>query len=171
MTPHLSDEQLNEILDGRLNAPHLDSCNDCQTRLADLRALFVALESLPEKNSPRNLTASILARLPQTKTSRAWNWVLTLQAASALSIFIWFANLFQIPTEFTAYQLPTFESLLAQLATSISNLQFSLPSLPAIPSNLQLSTFNLSLLLASAAALWIVGNNFLLRTPTQKQRR
>ena len=171
MTTHLSDEQLNEILDGRLNAPHLDSCTACQTRLTDLRALFVTLESLPEKDSPRNLSAFILARLPQLKISRAWNWLLTLQAASALGVFIWFASLFQVPAEIATYQPPTIDALIAELTKLVSSLQFSLPSLPAPYSTFELSTFNLSLLVISAAALWIIGNNILLRAPVRGHQR
>ena len=168
MTPHLSDEQLNEILDGRITASHLDSCADCQTRLADLRATFVTLESLPEKDSPRNLSASILARLPQLKISRTWNWVLTVQAASALGVFIWFASLFQVPAHIATYQPPSFESFIARLVASVSSLQFSLPSLPDFSASTEFSMLNLSLLFLSAAALWIVGNNILLRAPARR---
>jgi len=171
MTTHLSDEQLNEILDGRLTAPHLDSCGECQTRLADLRAVFVALESLPETNLPRDLSESILSRLPHQKPSQAWNWLLALQLASTVGVFIWFANLFQVPTEVAAYQLPSFNLLLGWLIASASSLQFSLPSLPESTFNLQLSPFNLTLLLLSTAALWIIGNNLLLRAPTRGPRQ
>ena len=171
MTTHLSDEQLNEILDGRLTAPHLDSCNECQTRLEDLRATFVELESLPEIYPPRNLTTFILSRLPQQKASPALNWVLTVQAASALGVFIWFASLFQVPAQITTYQLPTLESILIGLTTLASSLQFSLPPLPKSTFNLQFSTFNLSLLLLSTAALWIVGNNLLLRASARRPRQ
>lgn len=169
MTTHLSDEQLNEILDRRFNAPHLDSCAACQTRLANLRAVFTSLKSLPEANPPRNLTASILSRLPAQKLNAAWNWVLTLQAASALGVFVWFASLFQVPTEIAAYQLPSIESILIRLTSFVSGLQLSLPSLPTSTFSLQLSTLNLSLLLLSAAALWVVGNTTLLRAPTRRR--
>ncbi|MEW5940541.1 MAG: hypothetical protein AB1750_12805 [Chloroflexota bacterium] len=97
---HLTDEQLNELLDvhrytgtqvhrdtskraplvphppspdTRPSSPvtrHLDTCPDCRARLEELRAVFTALASLPEVQLSRDLAPSILAQIPAS-----WGWM------------------------------------------------------------------------------------------------
>ena len=171
MNNHLSDGQLNEILDGLLASPHLESCAECQRRLADLRAVTAALDSLSEIEPPFSLAASVVARLRARKSSPALRWVLALQAVSALAIFAWLGTLFKVPAEVTAYQLPSLDSLVAQVTLFMASLQLSPPSFSLPLSGIELSTLNLTLLLSSAAALWIVGNNLLLRAPARRSSR
>jgi hypothetical protein len=179
MTDHLTDNQLNEILDGRAASRHLDDCPDCRARLDDLRVLFTALESLPEAKLTRDLTASILARLPQRHDSPAWRWLFAAQIVGAIAITAWLASSFEMPTIILAYQPPSLDSLLASLFVFLSSFSFELPTfdlqltiinlqLPTF--NLELSTFNLTLLIVSTAALWVVGNSLLLRTPARNSR-
>lgn len=187
MTNHLTDDQLNEYLDAgthvdRYTRTHLDACVDCRARFDDLRAVFTALESLPEAKLPRDLTASILARLPQKHISPAWRWFFAAQVVGALAIAAWLSSSFELPSTILAYQPPTFDSLLASLFTFLASFSFELPTfdlqlstinfdLQLSTFNVQLSTLNLTFLLVSAAALWLVGNGLLLRAPARRSRK
>lgn len=174
---HLTDKQLNEYLDAgthvdRYTHTHLDACSDCRARFEELCAVFTALESLPEVKPPRDLTQSILARLPQKQTSPAWKWLFAAQTFGALAIASWLASSFELPASILTYQPPTFDSLLASLFAFLSSFSFELPSFDIHLSSFifDLSTFNLTLLIVSAAALWVVGNGLLLRAPARRSR-
>jgi anti-sigma factor RsiW len=186
MNNHLTDDQLNEILDAPALsevegspvprppssvARHLDTCADCRARLADLRAVFTALESLPEVNPPRDLTQAILARLPQRQTSPAWKWLFAAQALGALAIAASLASSFAMPLEIATYQPPTFDSLLASVVGFLSTTSLKTPSFTIPTFNLEFSTFNLTVFIVSAALLWLVGNGFLLRGATSRSRK
>jgi hypothetical protein len=166
MTMHLSDEQLNEILDDRADEAarrHLDACSQCRTRLDELRIVFTALEAVSEQPLRRDLTASVLTRLPEKKRARAGSWTLAIQSALAAVLLAFLASEFGMSTDsflpqltgwLSIPQIPTF--VLPAFDFSITDFQW--PSL-----GFELSSFNLTLLLASAALLWLVGNFSLLR--------
>ena len=188
MTDHLTDDQLNEILDASPIIPtprHLDDCPECRARLDDLRAVFLALESLPEAKLPRDLTASVLSQLEPMWGEMAFrhspklNWLFAAQTIAALAIAAWLSSSFELPASFLTYQPPTLDSLLASFFELTSSFSFKLPTFNVQPSmfnfqlstlNFELSTFNLTLLIVSAAALWVVGNAFLLRGATSRRR-
>lgn len=71
---HLDEDVLNEYLDDLLDAgqartveAHLEGCPACRQRLDMLRAVFQALDDLPDEPLTRDLSAVILARLPATQ--------------------------------------------------------------------------------------------------------
>ena len=170
MTNHLTDTQLNEILDGRAESPHLETCEDCRARLDNLRVVFSALESLPDAKLTRDLTASILARLPQRRVSPAWRWAFIAQSLSGLALLVWLSANVELPAQVIAYHPPTLDSLLASFFAFTSSLSFELPTF-----DFQLSTFNfqpetVTLLAVSAGLLWLVGNGLLLRAPARRSR-
>jgi hypothetical protein len=173
MTDHLTDAQLNEILDGRAEFRHLDACMDCRARFDDLCAVFTALESLPEAKLHHDLTPSIFARLPQRRACPAWKWLFAAQAVGALAIVASMAPSFAVPAEVAAYQPPTLDALLASFFSLISNLpiQISTFQLQVPTFNFELSTFNLTVLITSAALLWLVGNGLLLCAPVRRSRK
>jgi hypothetical protein len=171
MINHLTDDQINEILDGRAESRHFDDCTDCRARLDDLRTVFTALESLPEAKLLHNLTDSILARLPQRGISPAWKWLFAAQTIGAITITAWLASSFQLPAAILVYQPPTFDSLIAQVVLFLSTIPLEVLSFTIPTINLELSTFNLTLLIASAAALWVVGNGLLLRGATSRSKK
>ncbi|MBI3177658.1 MAG: hypothetical protein HYZ35_06680, partial [Chloroflexi bacterium] len=147
MNEHLTDAQLNEFLDGLADAStrrHARTCTECRARLENLRVVFKALESLPDARLPQDLTASILARLPNRRLSAAWTWVFAAQLIGTLIIAASLASSFELPSSILAYQPPTFEALLASLFTFLSSFSFELPTFDFQFStvNLQLSTFN-----------------------------
>lgn len=64
---HATDEQLHAYLDGGLDPSdhariqaHLAQCQHCQDRLEAIRALFSAIEGLPEEPLGRDLTPEVL---------------------------------------------------------------------------------------------------------------
>ncbi|MCC6187503.1 MAG: zf-HC2 domain-containing protein [Anaerolineales bacterium] len=74
MDTHLTDETLNEYLDGVLAAKqqaeltaHLARCPACAARLEALRALFARLEALPAASLNRDLAPAVLQALSPTQ--------------------------------------------------------------------------------------------------------
>jgi len=105
---HLSDDVLNEYLDGALGADqrgaagtHLAGCPACAARLAELRSLYVRLESMPDAPLARDLAPAVVRavrqassghRLPVTSRRGGAFWLffsLQVMAALALLAFAW----------------------------------------------------------------------------------
>ena len=181
---HLTDEQLNEYLDSPpvpgLPSPvalHLDTCDECQTRLNDLRAVFTALESLPEVKLSRDLTSSVMAKLRPSwgglpiRPARTWTWLSLTQALGALVIFAWLASSFVLPPEIATYQPPTFDSLVVSALQLLSSFTFEAPTLTIQSSTIDLQSTTILTFIVSAAVLWLVGNGLLLRAPLQGSRK
>lgn len=95
---HLDESTLNEWLDEALPAAeraaaaaHLAGCPECAARLAELRLVFAQLEALPEVPLARDLTPTVLGRLPARATpalGRGWPWALALQTALAVGVLL-----------------------------------------------------------------------------------
>jgi len=184
---HLSDELLNEYLDEGLPnratvEEHLAQCADCAARLAELRALFTEIESLPEITLSRDLAAAVTRTLRQAQdnglsgfnatNSAAPHWLtlmVGLQAALALIATV-IAAPFVI--EFASASLPalqtpslteTFIQLQSQWMMWLDMLsQFEIPSVPEVPV-IEVSSLYFLLTLAGVAVFWLVGNGLLLR--------
>lgn len=168
---HLTDDQLNEYLDnessGRAQIElHLADCADCTARLSALQSLFAELESLPEME----LSSSFAARLSPAPSSipRLPRWLTlttALQAALALIALITAAPF--VMNLLPVLKAPSFTDILNQIQTQWLPLldiftNYKLPTMPSLPP-LQISTLALSLALAGASLLWLVGNGLLLR--------
>ena len=178
MTNHLTDEHLNEYLDSGAAvssaAHHLDSCPACRARLEELRAVFTALESLPDLQLSRDLAPSILARLPASwgglafRPAAAQKWIITAQALGALAIAAWLSSSLELPAAILAYQPPTLDSILASFFALLSSfdVQLSTFNLPTAVIDLQSST--VLMLAAAAILLGVVGNGILLRASPRK---
>lgn len=171
MTDHLTDDQLNEILDGRAESHHLDDCADCRARLEDIRSVFITLKSLPEARLTRDLTASILARLPKRGLSPAWRWAFVAQLVGALIIAATLSSSFEVPTEILTYQPPTFDSLIATVIALLSSVTFELPAFDFQTTIIDLQSTTITMLVISAAALWVIGNGLLLRGTASGSRK
>ena len=171
LTDHISDVQLNEFLDNESTErahieSHLASCGECAARLTALQSLFAELDSLPEVE----LTHSIAARITPHATSSTQlpRWLTltaTLQAAFALIALLVAAPF--VMNLLPPLETPSFTEVLIQLQSqwfTIFNTitGYQLPSLPTLPP-LQIPTLTLSLALAFASLLWLVGNGLLLR--------
>lgn len=177
---HLPDELLNEILDEVL-APnvraeaeaHLTVCEPCSARLAELRALFADLDSLPDLPLAVDFTPAILARLEQNAPlPRPIRWLAVAQAFGALLAVVLSWPLIEplIPP----LDFPALNSTFVELAASWLQIRldfqfpiitFELPSL-----GLDLPSTTLTLATLGVALLWLVANGLLLiprsrRTP------
>jgi hypothetical protein len=183
---HLSEEQLNEYLDGALEeqtyrkvASHLAECADCRAQLEDLKLVFTSLGDLPESPLARDLTPFIMLRLLPNLPVRVWTRAFAAQWGVVLGILFWLA-LQVIPViSISEFNFPVPSTLGFQtLITRLLTIQFELPTLrfptlsyrlpqfdiqiPAI--SLQLSTIHVAALMIPAFLLWVVGNAILLRS-------
>ena len=95
---HLSEEQLNQYLDGELGeaeyaaaAAHLAACAACRAEVAAGRRLFLALDELAP--AP-DLVPAVRARLAGERPSLTWRrgLALALQMAAVVALLIWAAT-------------------------------------------------------------------------------
>ncbi|MGI4737981.1 MAG: hypothetical protein ACRYG7_22665 [Janthinobacterium lividum] len=96
-SPHLSERALQEAADSTAQLPaaeatHLRSCARCQREVAAYQQLFGAVAHLPPLAFSFDLTAAVLAQLPQPKS--AFPWVLSGVAALVLGVVVAFLVLF-----------------------------------------------------------------------------
>ena len=165
---HLTDDQLNEYLDNETAEraqieTHLASCADCAARLTALQALFAEIESLPDLALSRSLAPRLTPHAPALP--RWLTLTATLQAALALIALLVAAPVFA--TRLPVIQMPSFADMLLQFQSQWALFfdtitTYQLPTLPQLPP-LEISTFVLSLTIAGASLLWLVGNGLLLR--------
>ncbi len=164
---HLTESQLNEYLDGELDArslaaveAHLVACDECRRASAGLQGLASTLEALQDEPLRRDLTPSVLAKIPQQHSRLAWKLALAAQAGIAIGmVIILLSNIlawFQ-PQEWLAVLF----SQLTRLELPISYSPFTIPKFPAF--NFQASSTNIIFLAVSALVLWGVGNAILLK--------
>lgn len=189
ITGHPNDETLNEYLDDALDAParaqlaaHLAVCPRCAARLESLRALFAALDALPEEPLARDLSTSVLARLPQPIEAFAapakFRWILAAQALAAVVLLVLVAPvalaslpiaemtspaqaLLQSVTELIAGLAAQTQSLGERLTDWTEQILIGVRGLVALPDGT--STLWLGAGLAAALVLWALGNGLLLR--------
>ncbi|MFN8404553.1 MAG: zf-HC2 domain-containing protein [Anaerolineales bacterium] len=168
---HLTDDLLNEYLDNEAAEraqieSHLASCADCAARLTALQALFAELDSLPEVELTHSLASRITLHAASPLELPRWLTLTAIsQAAFALLLLLVAAPF--VMNLLPAIEAPSFAEVLIQLQTQWLTLfnsftNYQLPSLPSLPP-LQIPTLTLSLALAGASLLWLVGNGLLLR--------
>ena len=106
MTNHLTDDQLQDVLDGVLEAAereafgaHLAACPDCTAQLARVRALVVETRALPPSiDPPRDLFPAVRSRIGEGKvlqlSRRRQRWrslaaaVLLIAASSTVTMLM-----------------------------------------------------------------------------------
>lgn len=185
---HLTDELLNEYLDEALEAEararaasHLAGCAECAARLATLRALFTTLDAVPEVPLARDLSAAVVARLPQSTPEwrPALNWLIVVQAVAAVLLLAFaapvvIANLAPAGVSMLGQPIVRFTlELLAGLQAQWQSLVGAFAVLSsqgfagarAVTAPLtEASTVLLGGLAAGLAVLWLAGNGVLLRS-------
>ncbi len=190
MMEHLTETQLNEYLDGLMEAPiqaavdaHLADCADCRERLASFQTVFQALDALPEEIPARDLTPSIIHALPRRNSLRIWQWVFAMQAGVCIGLLI---LLFPLIAGTIAKMMmgmmvgwPGRFVLPAVKFHSPLDLHFNLPvfhlphtSIPALPILVTQADFSTWLILGIAASLlFIIGNFSLLFRSNSKGQK
>lgn len=114
---HLSERALQEAAESIALLPvpqaaHLRGCALCQGRVATYQQLFVAAGQLPQPAFAFDLTASVLAQLPQARP--AFPWVLSGVAALVLGVVVLFLALFG------GLLAQAFEGLFTQLGAGLA---------------------------------------------------
>lgn len=184
---HLPEERLHAYLDGALPRDlrrqveeHVQLCPACDRRLDTLRQLFENLAGLPEVTLERDLTASVIARLPARPhaTGVSFSRSLAAQWGVVLGVAFWAASLVV-----ETIRLPATEWFLQVLLVELPVLRlpalriptFQLPSLspPAfeLPAfGQQASVDQVALVAACTLLLWVAGNLALLRGSARTTR-
>ena len=175
---HLTDAQINEYLDHETNEraqidSHLTVCADCAARLAAFQTLFAELDSLPELELTHSLRAASVwdaARVPSpldlpAPLPRFITLAAALQAAIALIALVLAAPF--VTNMLPVVEAPSFTDFALQAQTLVASLsdvvmQIQIPALPHIPAP-EIPSLVLSLTLAGASLIWLVGNGLLLR--------
>jgi hypothetical protein len=172
---HLTDEQLNEYLDGEIQDRaqielHLSACANCAAHLTALQALFDEIESLPELSLSRDLAAPITRRLSRDAAlPRSLRLTVILQATTAIIAIIFAAPFFLqwFPPYFESLQAPSLVDLFLQMQsywTSWLDIlsQIQPPAMPEIPA-MDISSLFITLTVIGVSLLWLIGNGLLLK--------
>ena len=201
MSPyHLDHNTLNEYLDSALEPArraevesHLAACPDCAARLAELRALFAALESLPDAPLERDLSSSVVAvlnkRLVMSGSANALysrpvlRLIFVVQALASLALIsitlpfaaqtLEFAGTPQFTSQVTTFLTDVTTAFNSTWAAALNSAQSLLSQGQAVFDNLPLPTLpalGLGAFFAAVSALWIVGNGLLLTRAYQIKR-
>lgn len=169
---HLDRDTLNLYLDAQLSdseraavEQHLADCNACRAEMSAARELFTALAQWQDKPLPRDLTASVMARVAEersgARTTRRLALVLGAQALVAFGVALWLA----LPRLGYLGELVPQMELGTWLAVGRTLLQVGLP-IPYVPPT-QVAAVLLVLVL-----LWLVSNHLLLgKRDARKQER
>jgi anti-sigma factor RsiW len=168
---------------------HLATCPDCAARLAELRTLFAALESLPDAPLERDLSSAVMDSIRRAKLaaqptlSPKLRLVIAVQALAALALIsialpfaaqtLELASTPQFTSQLAATAADALATLNATWATAVNSAQSllnegltALDNLP-LPS---LSALGLGIFFAAVSALWIIGNGLLLTRTYQIKR-
>ncbi len=188
---HLDDSLLDAWLDSAL-APerraevenHLAACSECAARAARMRALFAAIEALPDAPLERDLSRGVVARLRRPAVSPALPWVFGLQAVAAAALLAGIAPIVALSIQTELYAQPwsdlTVEMITAVSAewqTLLAGLSAELAAVLEAARGVSPPSSSIVLwgLVAGAAGLaWLIGNGAILRAvlrPSRTHRR
>ena len=95
-TIHLSEEQLQAFADGQPNEisselqTHLQTCAQCRLAAEQYRLTYMALVSMPQDHFDFDLSAQVLAALPESPPTPVWQEIslIAFIAAAILLVFI-----------------------------------------------------------------------------------
>ncbi len=184
LSTHLDDTTLNEYLDATVAPPrraetvaHLEACAGCQQRLADLRALFAALDSLPDARLEHDLSRKVAAALKPQRLALPLALRLAFVAQAGLVLLLGLAlwptlSAFVTPVPTGPFIGPlvsafadSVQALATQWQAALEAARVSIGSglesaRALLPASLGIGW---GVGLAAVALLWLVGNSLLLR--------
>jgi anti-sigma factor RsiW len=174
---HLNEFQLNEYLDDRLDTAeqamveaHLAECAACQEALAELQAVFLALDEVDEIALPIDLSTQVLAEWRQQTAAEPSAWLrplLVLQFVGAIGMAIWLWPvigewLMRLETAVTdtlstlqPIQINIWQQVVAWGTAVTQQLQIAQPTI-------DLATSQWALLIGLALIAWLAGNKLIL---------
>lgn len=180
---HIQENLFHEYLDAELEIGerkafeiHIDECQICRSELAQLRKLFLVIESVPESSLQVDFSQAMMDSIVQpTGLSKQWKRVVATQFAIAILLILiaWPAlsssfeilELLSISTDINpiisnfSTQISFFSTMLVD---SFDNLLINMSSI-SLQVPLEESGAYLLPLIIFAPLLWIAGNNILLR--------
>jgi anti-sigma factor RsiW len=195
---HLTDELLNEYLDGMLEnegsdalEAHLASCQDCQRRLTSFKGVFAALRDLSDTPLEHDLTPGILAVIAPKKAG--WRPLPTtlkalfgaqLLVASLLLAFDWPFGMnrllpwgyFQRSMQWASITLGTlntgwlmgWQTFRAYMQSSLERGVSAMNQISWLTSGFQITFVDVLIILGAALILWLVSNGLLVH-PIMKE--
>jgi anti-sigma factor RsiW len=181
---HTTDDLLNEYLDNALTQTqrseiegHLRECDECSTRVNELRALFDEIESLPEAKLEHDLSKAIAAAANRRVTFAPLLWLIfAAQAIIALVAFAvagWLTlPLIQQTVDMNGIVAQSIETLTVEWANWISESQLALEqTLQTLtqPLPFEASMLMIALLVAAVSLLWIAGNGLLITSLARRR--
>jgi hypothetical protein len=171
---HLTESQLSEYFDHALDdtdlqaaEAHLSACAECRRALDELQRLAATLESLPEEHLPRDLSAFVLAALPEQKISPGWKLILVAQAGIAIGMILLLISNLEAWFQPQKWLTPIFSWLthfkppLIQLPSWVFPISLPPVRLPVLA--LQMNSINITVLIVASLLLFGLGNFILLR--------
>ncbi|MBN1429498.1 MAG: zf-HC2 domain-containing protein [Anaerolineae bacterium] len=175
---HIDEALLNEYLDGLLEPDacrsveaHLDTCQECCSRLDELRVVFYSLSLLEEKSLAHDLTPGFLDRLPGPALSMGRKLALAIQAGVAMGLLgvIGQVMLNVVRSKVDIRPLArAWIDLAGKVSFSIPDVDIRLPDLPDY--SLPFSAPVTIILLMVVLVLWGLGNARLLHNGHEVQR-
>ena len=181
---HSSQEETFHLyLDGELTPDeqevfidHLQQCKTCQTRLAELQALFAELGTLEEMPAPVNILPQVMANLPASNTASRYavlgRIALVVQIIVGLTmIFLTWPMIVSTQNSRLVWQSWL---IISDIGLSLNGWLMDLTSnvsrqvLSQWPPTVQFSGFNISsslviILIITLGLAWLIGNGVLLR--------
>lgn len=177
MMTHLTDEQLNEYLDGVLAGAektaveaHLHQCEQCRAQLQALQIVFAALDEVAAVELPVDVETAVLQNLPRSTATPAWVWALMAVEMAAAAVMMWrlkpmaqawLTTLDQwTQSLITSWQIPSFNDTWQTMTAVFRHL----PTPPA----LALPTTQWAVLIGVAFTGWLLANRILLQENLQE---
>ncbi len=171
----LTDDRLNEYLDGELNeterqevAAAIARSPEAQTRLAELEALFAAFADMPDVPLPTDLASGVLTSLTRPAPSPHWLHLLPLTqivAAALLGVLFWGTlqswwtyGRALLPTPLPHLELPNIDKMITGWVTAVTHV-----SMPSVQFNLAL--YQWAILISLALVIWLLGARLLFTDP------
>jgi len=174
---HTTDDLLNEYLDHALTQTqrteiegHLRECDECSTRVNELRALFDEIESLPEAKLERDLSKEVAAAANRRVTFAPLLWLLfaaqAVAAVVASAVAGWLIQpLIQQTVDVNILAAQSIETLTVEWANWVSESQIALEqTLQTLtqPLPFEASMLIIAMLVTAVSLLWITGNGLLI---------
>ncbi len=177
MCDELSDERLNEYLDGELDeverqavAAAIARSPEAQARLAELDSLFVALAALPDVPLERTLAPDVLTAITIPTATPRWLRLLPVaQILAAAFLVAWFWGTLQmwwqngralLPTSLPPFVLPDLHGVIDGWLTAVT-------SLPVPTFQIDLALYQWIILLTLALVIWLFGARLLFANPSR----
>ncbi|RMG98952.1 MAG: hypothetical protein D6706_06400 [Chloroflexi bacterium] len=184
---HLTEQQINEYLDGELDAAtrldverHLAACVVCRQTMNELQTVFNMLDALPEISPSTDLTSRVLNELAPQPIPGWWLLLAGQAFAAALLLRVLWPAVQTAVNLGMPYLKPLFTftwpslspDLLFQLVREwVTAVSLYLEQFAVTPPSFSLPPTQWGFLVLTAFVVWLAGNHILLQNGRQENRR